>query len=96
MSLYNFVSFDHTMPDGKKFDIFYTKDIQDYDQRALEITPEGRLLRQEDNSTLTDLKFDGELYLYNDDVGYSSYNLRFDEGVLKEITCCESELSQPF
>lgn len=87
------------LPEGVESDEFTTKDLE-FGCLFYEISDEGRLLRDNEDGTYTDMKFNGQLYVSS---GYSDYYMDFDSsGLLVEVrdvpdyaNYC-SDLSTPF
>lgn len=72
------------LPDGVESDDFTTKDLE-FGCLFYEITKEGRLVRDNEDGTFTEMEYTGELYV-NTYIGYRSYFLTFDEnGFLSEV-----------
>jgi hypothetical protein len=99
MGMYDDLSFDHRMPDGYEGGIFQTKSL---DCRLDEyvITLAGRLVMEkpwnERSEPIGDMNYSGVLNVISYGRPGALYDLKFIDGTLVEIHCCDTGASQDF
>ncbi|WON75549.1 hypothetical protein [Serratia sp. UGAL515B_01] len=77
MSFISYVEYKDVMPDGLQFDNLLTKDLE-FGCLFYRVY-ENRLLREEDDGSVIDIAYVGNLYVYNNDKEYRAYIMKFDE-----------------
>lgn len=89
MSFINNIEYNGTLPDGRKFDVLYTKELS-FGCLFYCISETGRLMLEKDDGSYTDINYDGNLCIYNDDNEYHNYIMVFDNGDFKDIILGEN------
>lgn len=84
MGFINHIEYEGIMPDGLKFDELYTNDLT-FGCLFYRISEDGRLLLEEDDGSFTDINYNGNLSVYNDDNEYHDYIMIFVMGKLNDI-----------
>ena len=98
MGLFDHVRFSYLMPDGKIGPDYVTKHLLfAMDMSYYEVNQDGRLIRIEsDQQSLGDLNFDHAMVIDDVHADRRTFDLRFRDGVLREIYCFQTERTVPF
>lgn len=103
MSFINHIKYEKCLPDSdaNEKNELVTKDLE-FGCLFYEISDTGRLLRDNEDGTFTDMNFIGQLYVYSEN-GFREYFMNFnDNGTLVDVTVVPDyahychDLSRPY